>query len=305
MFCQPVLLLYHFGIPIDNIYFLKMIFPRGVLPALKSLKPSTSTSVAMYSLVVGGSEIKTPLENSVKITTLLPGHEDHFDIFKRVITHPTIALTSSWIDKWFGITKLNIYCRNFESKLAMADAGDTDVLMPQETLDAFHTGAVPRQLALNKFFLLRENDIKLRMIYEGLVERAEESGLGYYKFSNTADELLGGGALAPLVKKSEPVKKVDIALHILEQKKGIGNLCMAVLLKRAFEECGVEEVWGSSVMDHPISPVICAKYGMIIESNAETGMKHYFIDKSMWDATKDKREKVRRDPIAASTHFAR
>jgi hypothetical protein len=289
----------------DNLYFLKMIFSKARAPALRALKPSPSTMVAMYSLVAGGSEIKTSAETSVRITTLLPGHEDHFEIFKRIITHPTIAPNSSWIDKWFGIAKLNKYCVNFESKLAIADEGDTDVLMPKETLDAFHAGATPKQLALNKFFLLSENDAKLRMIYEGLVERAEESGLGYYKFSNTSNDLLGGGALVPLVKKGEPVKKVDVALHILEQNKGIGSLCMAVLLKRAFEECGVEEVWGSSIIDHPISPVICAKYGMIIEANSTTGMKHYFIDKQMWDLTKDRREKVQREPLAASTHYGR
>jgi hypothetical protein len=282
-----------------------MLFSRGA--SLYAKKPSSSISVALYSLVSGGrSEISAPPKiSSVKITTLLPRNEDHFRSFKDIITDPSVAFASSWINKWFGIERLQNYCRNFEAKLLMADAGDSDILMPKETIELFHKGTAPKKLALDKFFLLNENHDKLYRIYGELTNRAEETGLGYYKFSSASDELLGGGALAPLARKDEEVKKVDIALHILNQKKGIGSLCMAVLLKKAFEECGVEEVWGSSLIDHPISPILCAKYGMIIDSNSETGMKHYYIDKTMWEATKDKREKLKKDPIAASTHFGR
>lgn len=121
-----------------------------------------------------------------------------------------------------------------------------------------------------------------------MTNKAEQTDLGYYKFEDRTNDLIGGGALAPL---SEDAKKVDIALHILKPRQGIGSYCLEKLLKMAFKEKGVEQVWGSSPIDHPATPVICAQHGMIIQN--KDGLKYYFMDKEMWDVTKDNVEKVK------------
>jgi metal transporter CNNM len=87
-----------------------------------------------------------------------------------------------------------------------------------------------------------------------------------------ADDLIGGGALAPI---SDDARKVDVALHILKPRQGIGSHCLERLLDIAFKEKGVEQVWGSSIIDHPGTPTLCAKHGMIIQNI--DGMKYYFI----------------------------
>jgi hypothetical protein len=107
--------------------------------------------------------------------------------------------------------------------------------------------------------------------------------------------------LAPI---SDDARKVDVALHILKPRQGIGSHCLERLLDIAFKEKGVEQVWGSSIIDHPGTPTLCAKHGMIIQNI--DGMKYYFIDRRMREASEGKAEEVvRKNPIAASTHYGK
>lgn len=141
-------------------------------------------------------------------------------------------------------------------------------------------------------------------IYSAVTARARRTGLGYFKFENKDGELVGGGALAP-ISEGEQVEKVDIALHILDQKKGIGSACLGILLEEAFTKHDVKEVWGSSIMDHRITPTLCARHGMIIDNDKKSGMKCYFIDRDMWAAARGKSEIVEKRPISAATHYGR
>ena len=236
-----------------------------------------------------------------RITTsiLLPDRDEDFDAFKNIITNKNIIFTSSWMDKWFGLKNLRSYCENFETKLRLAADGDVDVKMSPDDLEVYRKdSASAKQLALNRFFAMTENRDNLLRIYEVMTSDAKETGLGYYRFEDNEKKLLGGGALAPLTTP----KKVDIALHILDPQRGIGSACIGILLRKAFEDLRVEEVWGSSMRDHPGTPTLCARHGMMIANN-DDGMKHYYIDAEMWKATKGKERKIE-EPIAASTHYA-
>lgn len=95
---------------------------------------------------------------------------------------------------------------------------------------------------------------------------------------------------------------VDVALHILTPKQGIGSFCLNKLLTKAFEEHGVKQVWGSSIINHPGTPTLCAKHGMLIKN--QDGMKYYFIDSDMWKTNKDKMS-IMDDPHAASTSYGK
>jgi RimJ/RimL family protein N-acetyltransferase len=175
------------------------------------------------------------------------------------------------------------------------------MMLPQEVLEAHRRGVSSTQIALDRFFTSEENKQKLREIYKEMTGRVEATGLGYYKFEDRADDLIGGGALAPI---SDDARKVDVALHILKPRQGIGSHCLERLLDIAFKEKGVEQVWGSSIIDHPGTPTLCAKHGMIIQNI--DGMKYYFIDRRMREASEGKAEEVvRKNPIAASTHYGK
>ena len=250
------------------------------------LRPNASTRAISC---LKASEYQVVAPENIKITTLLPDSFDHFETFKKIITNENIVSTSSWIDKWFGIKSLRQQCKRTEIKLKLIEEGDTELSMPQEVMLAYKKGVSPAQITLNRFFSLEENKERLRDIYTQMTSRAHETGLGYYKFENSSNIILGGGALAP-ISDGNSVEKVDIALHILTPKKGIGSFCLDKMLTKAFEEHGVKEVWGSSIINHPGTPTLCAKHGMIIQ-NFE-GMKYYYINDKMWEASKGKGEDV-------------
>jgi hypothetical protein len=266
--------------------------PRTLTRALSCTKASTLTSRVAF--------------DDILITPLKPRDYEDFQTFKTIITNENIVFTSSWINRWFGVDRLKKRCDFMSAKLEMLEAGDSEINLPEEVLEAYKRGLSPTQIALNRFFTLGENKDNLRRIYLEMTGRSEETGLGYYKFENGSSELLGGGALAPI---SEDGKKVDVALHILKPKQGIGSQCLERLLDIAFKERGVEQVWGSSIIDHPGTPTLCAKHGMIIQNiTAENGekMKYYFIDRGMRAASAGKAEEmVRRNPIAASMHYGK
>ena len=239
--------------------------------------------------------------DDIKITTLLPNNYDHFETFGQIITHENVVFTSSWIDKWFGLKTLRQKCDHTETKLKLISEGDSEIAMPEEVMLAYKSGMSPAQIALNRFFTIPANKTKLREIYLEMTGRAEETGLGYYKFEDASQKLLGGGALAPISRDGSS-DMVDVALHILTSKQGIGSFCLNKLLTKAFEERGVKQVWGSSIINHPGTPTLCAKHGMMIRN--QDGMKYYFIDSDMWRTNKDKMN-IMNDPHAASTSYGK
>jgi len=262
-------------------------------------KPNTSTRVLSHSKA--SDPTPSISAEDLRITILLPDNYDHFETFSKIITNENVVFTSSWIDKWFGIKALRQKCDHTATKLRLVAEGDSEIALPEEIMDAYRSGVSPAQIALNRFFSLPANKDKLRGVYLEMTGRAEETGLGYYKFEDRDRKLLGGGALAP-ISDGVPVEKVDIALHILLAKQGIGSFCLNKLLTKAFEECGVKQVWGSSIINHPGTPTLCAKHGMMIKNH--DGMKYYFIDEKMWETNKD-RMKIMDDPHAASTRYGK
>jgi hypothetical protein len=274
--------------------------------------PSNSFSIRSAASL---SRVEFPA-NRVDISVLKPDKEEDFRVFKRIITNPGIVFTSSWINQWFGLEKLREHCESFESLLEMASKGNPHVTMPEKFVKEYkrsrdegmkdkELSEVAKKLALDEFFELRENDDKLSDIFKRLGRFASSDGLGYYKFldkedlDGTESKLLGGGALAPLCDSS-PVNKVDIALHILRQGKGVGTTCLGVLLEEAFEKHPeVKEVWGSSIQDHPHTPTLCARMGMRIAD--EGGQKVYFMNRKMWEVVKE--EKNFTPGVTASTYY--
>lgn len=272
----------------------------GLLTSL--LKPSTLTRA--FSCNKASIPLLRTAFDDILITSLRPRNYEDFQTFKAIITNENIVFTSSWINKWFGIDQLKKRCDFMSKKLEMLEAGDSEINLPEDVLEAYRSGLSPTQIALNRFFTTNENKDNLRRIYLEMTSQSEKTGLGYYKFEDGNRELLGGGALAPI---SEDGKKVDIALHILKPKQGIGSYCLERLLDIAFKERDVDQVWGSSIIEHPGTPTLCAKHGMIIQNiTAEDGekMKYYFIDRRMREASIGKAEEiVRKNPIAASTRY--
>lgn len=253
----------------------------------KSLLSTPSTIVRNASYLKAKNYPTIGIEN-LKITTLLPNNYDHFECFKKILTSENVVFNSSWIDQWFGAKLLKKKCLQTETKIKLFEEGDDDIRLSESTIKDYRMGITPSQIAINNFFSEQGNIKKLREIYLEMTSKAEQTGLGYYKFEDQHQDLIGGGALAPL---SQDAKKVDVALHILKPKQGIGSHCLEKLLEMAFKEKGVEQVWGSSIIDHPATPVICAKHGMIIRNL--DGMKYYFIDKKMWEVSKDNVEKIK------------
>lgn len=266
--------------------------------SLSTLARNRPTSLRFSS--ESSSQISKIARDNIRTSVLMPNSQEGFDIFEQIITDEKVIFTSSWADKSFGIQKLRHFCSNFKTKMELANEGDEDVVVDERDLQDFRDGKSVTQIALNRFFSSEKNQGKLRTIYEEISADAANSGLGYYKFEDQNGALLGGGALAP-IPSDDGRKRVDIALHILRPQQGIGTTCISKLLHHAFEEMGVDEVWGSSIIDHPGTPTLCAKHGMII--NNVGGMKYYYIDKEMWAVTKSRENKIRDNPISAADHY--
>jgi hypothetical protein len=263
-----------------------------------ALRPGSSIRALSHAKASDSSLIGS---DEIKITTLLPHNYDHFETFGKIITNENVVFTSSWIDKWFGIKALRQKCDHTTTILKLIDEGNKEIVMPEDVISAYRSGISPAQIALDRFFTVPTNKTKLREIYLEMTGRAEETGLGYYKLEDASGRLLGGGALAPISGEGNP-EMVDVALHILEARRGIGSFCLNKLLTKAFEEHGVKQVWGSSIINHPGTPTLCAKHGMMIKN--QDGLKYYFIDSDMWKTNKDKLG-IMDDPRAASTTYGR
>lgn len=270
--------------------------PRTFLKASVSIRmASTESTQKVFDKKVG----------NIKMTLLQPNNESHRAEFGRILTNERIVFTSSWMDKWFGIKKIKSYTDRFAIKVDLVRSGDPDVSLSQTVMQQLDLGLSVTQVGLNSFFSLKENEKKLQEIYQGITSEAQTIGLGYFKFENELDILIGGGALAP-IGKFEKDRKVDFAMHILDQGKGYGNACMHILLKEAFEKKDAQEVVGSSTLDHTITPGLCAQFGMIIKDDPKRNIKVYFMSKNMWTAAQEAASTLEKHPIeVAATQYGR
>lgn len=269
---------------------------------MRNLTRLTPNTIVRNPTHLKAASYSTFTENDIKITALLPNDYDHFEEFKKIITDESILFSSTTMQKIFDFREIHKKCSHTKIKLQLIDAGDTEIALPKEVIEAHNRGVPYSKIALDRFFAMPVNGDKLREIYLEMTGRTQETGLGYYKFENTLDnKLLGGGALAP-ISKGIPVEKVDVALHILDSKKGIGSFCLNRLLTKAFEEHGVQQVWGTSIIDHSGTSTLGAKYGMMIKN--QDGMKYYFIDKEMWKTNKEKMQ-IMDDPHVVLNQYGR
>jgi len=249
--------------------------------------------------------VSSKKSGDIKITLLLPDNPQHRADFQKIVTNENIIFTSSWMDKWFGLSKIKSFTDKFSVKLDLVTSGDQDVTLPEAALQQIRSGLSPVQVGLNLFFKSKDNENKLHEIYAALTSKAVKTGLGYFKFENNDDSLIGGGALAPL-SDGDKVAKVDVALHILDQKKGLGSTCLSILLEEAFEKHDIQEVVGSSLREHKVTPAICAKHGMIIINDQNLDIKVYYMDRDMWKASKGKLEKLEeKSTDVAATRYGR
>jgi hypothetical protein len=250
------------------------------------VKPITSRVEALRTYA---TTIPSINPEDIETTVLMPDSEEDFQIFKSIITNKDVVFTSSWMDQYFGINNLKEFCSDFELKLKLAKKGRSGVFVDQNELIDYNQGKSATQIALDSFFREEENDKQLRKVYAEMTKEAK-SGFGYYKFTEkSTGKFLGGGALVPLEKDQYGlVKKVDIALHILDPKKGFGTACLKLLLEDSFEKHKIEQVWGSSIIEHPKTPTLCSGHGMVIKDIGNK--KYYLITRTMWEVNKESRQ---------------
>ena len=260
--------------------------------SLLDLVPRASPkNIARYFSVTTDGKQSSPIHYA--LTTLLPDKEEDFLTFKTILTDYKVLQTSLWMDKLFGIENIGISCSNLRTKFKLLDQGDSDINLPEELLRKREKGLSVDQIAVDRFFDDKENELPLRDIYYNITKFAKETDLGYYKFENDDGELIGGGSLAPM-SDDLPITKAEMSVHIISKDKGLGSFSVGRLLQKGFKDFGLKEIWALSAIDHPVTPVMCAKHGMIILSDKKIGMKLYYMDKNMWNASKDKVDKAKR-----------
>lgn len=234
---------------------------------------------------------------NIKETLLLPNNEEHFQNFKRIITDQKVVFNSCLIANHFDLTILNHYCDNFETKLKLKLEDDVDIVIPDEVVNEYLSGkSTAVQLALNRFFSFENNLKTLRELYCKITSKAEETGLGYYKFEDISedsqDDLLGGGALISIVEDGKKIKKADFILHIIRQNQGIGSQCFKKLITKAFEEKSLEEIWCKSTKQDLKTINFMCKRGMIIRDEEKGGWHIYYMNRRIRKATKNELDEV-------------
>ncbi len=193
----------------------------------------------------------------MKIIPLSANNNEHFQLYKKILTNEKVVFTSSWMDKAFGIDNLKKYCEAFNST--------------QEGLD--------------DFFSKEENHAELALQFKELSKSNSIHNCGYCMILNKNNDVIGGCGLIPLeFNKNNGPTKVDMCLHILPeyQKGGIGTAIAEKLLRYAFDDLDVKEVVGTSLRDHIGTYNICAGFGMIIKDHDD--LKYYFVSRKMWEA---------------------
>ncbi len=227
-------------------------------------------------------QIKSPLTASDLNLRLLSGNDDDYAIFKQIITDKDVVFNSWFIASRFDMSALKNYCDSFELKINLTLSDDPDVKLPEEIISQIAKKS-STQLAIDRFFNLEGRDKILKELYKIITRNSDKTGLGYFIFEDTAKNLLGGGALV-IIDEEEKVKKFDLALHTLEQHRGIGNLCLQKLFKIAFEEKNADEIWVRPARESIKIASFMSKHGMIIKEDKKSGEEFYFINKDIYES---------------------
>ncbi len=231
-------------------------------------------------------ENKKPVTKSDLIATLLSENNDeHYQIFKRIITDENVIFNSWFIASRFDMSALRNYCDSFELKITLTLSDDPDVKLPEETMKQV-TKKSSMQLAIDRFFSFEEQEKTLKELYQIITSDSEKTGLGYFVFQNNSGAALGGGALVIIDDETTLDKKVDLALHILEQHRGIGNLCLEKLFQIAFKEKGVDEICSRPAKEDIGVANFMSKHGLIIKEDRRSREEFYFINKSIYESLK-------------------
>lgn len=210
--------------------------------------------------------------------------DSDYSEFKRIITNEKVVFSSSWMEKMFGIANLRKYCDRFSAKIDFILQGDKDININPEIIDRVKAQESRTQLALDQFFSDINIDSQLYSSFTEMSIDSKEYGVGYFKIiENNTNQLIGGAGLIPVSHRQDgSPKAVDVSLHILQGRQGIGTAAMSKLLDLSFNHRNIEEVVGSSLPDNYGTIGVCSKFGMYIESRE--GLKFYFIDNNMYQA---------------------
>lgn len=193
---------------------------------------------------------------------------------------------NSWfIASRFDMSALKNYCDTFELKITLTLSDDPDVKLPEEIMKQV-TKKSSMQLAIDRFFSFEEQEKILRELYQIITSDSEKTGLGYFVFQNKSEVILGGGALVIIDDETTLDKKVDLALHILEQHRGIGNLCLEKLFQIAFEEKDVDEIWSRPAKEDIGVANFMSKHGLVIKEDRRSREEFYFINKGIYESLK-------------------
>lgn len=256
---------------------------------LRSSKVKTvvNPSTKRYESAANEEQKEEKLSNeSDLITTLLSGsNEEHYKIFKKIITDENIIFNSWFIASRFDMSALKNYCDTFELKITLTLSDDPDVKLPDETMKQVSKKS-SIQLAIDRFFSFEEQDKNLRELYQIITSDSDKTGLGYFVFESNSNRLLGGGALVIVDDETTLDKKADLALHILEQHRGIGNLCLQKLFKIGFEEKNIDEIWNRPAKENIDVANFMSKHGLIIKEDRRSREEFYFINKSIYESLK-------------------
>lgn len=244
------------------------------------VKPSTKS----YEMVPEEEQKEKLLkESDITVRLLSENDEEHYQIFKKIITNENVIFNSWFIANNFDMSALKNYCDSFEMKITLTLSDDPDVKLPEEIMKQVSNKS-SMQLAIDRFFGFEEQDKNLKELYQIITLNSEETGLGYFIFEDQSKKVLGGGALVIINDETTLDKKVDLALHILEQHRGIGNLCLQKLFQIAFEEKSVDEIWNRPAKENITVANFMGKHGMIIKTDNKSSEEFYFINKSIYES---------------------
>lgn len=249
---------------------------------LNLIKPNTNVRSVFFSSI---KCYKTHEDNPLKVTLLLPDIPEHFELFKKVITSDKIAPYSIRLQKSFHLEQI---------KNSGSDLNIEAITKNEEST---------YKIAIENFFSSAENQTKLSNLYHEITANAKYTGLGYYAFHDKKNHLLGG-AILELITPEDKTKKAVMEIQIVSQKQGFGTTAVGILLKKAFEESELSEVWGVSTKNNTGAFKICSQYSMMIQQNEKTGMQYYLLTRELWGDIKKNFDKIRTNPIAASTFYA-
>jgi len=262
---------------------------KGIINDLRKLKKKSS-NFNKKQYLNSLSQVDDDFEKLQKVSasnikfTLLTDSEEDFSTFRDIITNKNVIFNSWLIQNSFDMTMIKNYCDNFDLKINLTLMDDPDLKLPQEIMELVGKYSSIR-LALKRFFDIEENLKVLKELYHIIIKCSGNTELGYFKFEDQNNNLLGGGALIPVESESNgKILKVDLAIHVLNQRQGIGDICLNKMFHKAFAEYGINEIRSRSAKDDIGVTNFMCKHGMTLKSDDEDEELFYFIDKKMWES---------------------